>query len=144
MNLPTLSDIDPETGHTWDRGATGIGFEPEHIPVEFLHGFELWRFRIDADGVVVDFENADAHRRSSSSRPTNGPSADPCKASKRLATALGRRTCQAGTGAAMPLTSTAPRSRYSKRLPSSRRVLAAITTVSGSAKFCSRAARFGV
>ena len=78
---------------------------------------------------------ARAQRRSSrsisSSRPTSGVSAAPCKASKRLATALGRSTCQAGTGAAMPFTSTAPRSRYSKRSPTSRRVPAAITTVSG-------------
>src|SRR6516162_3788539 len=44
MNLPTLSDIDPETGHSWDLWATGIGFEPKHILVEFPHGFELWRF----------------------------------------------------------------------------------------------------
>ena len=44
----------------------------------------------------------------------------------------------------MPLTSTAPRSRYSNRSPTSRRVPAAMTTASGSARACSRAARFGV
>ena len=91
---------------------------------------------------------ARAQRRSSrsisSSRPTSRVSADPRNASNRLATALGRSTCQAGTGAAMPLTSTAPRSRYSKRSPTSRRVPAAMTTASGSARACSRAARFGV
>ena len=64
MNLSTLSDIDPETGHTWDLGAAGIGFEPEHILVEFLYSFELRRFRVYSDGMVVDFEYADAHRRS--------------------------------------------------------------------------------
>ena len=83
-------------------------------------------------------------RSISSSRPTSGVSADPRNASNRLATTLGRSTCQAGTGAAMPLTSTAPRSRYSKRSPTSRRVPAAMTTASGSARACRRAARFGV
>ena len=83
-------------------------------------------------------------RSISSSRPTSGVSADPRNASNRLSTALGRSTCHAGTGSAMPFSSTAPRSRYSKRSPTSRRVLAAITTVSGSAKACRRAARFGV
>ena len=83
-------------------------------------------------------------RSISSSRPISGVSADPRNASNRLATTLGRSTCQAGTGAAMPLTSTAPRSRYSKRSPTSRRVPAAITTASGSAKACRRAARLGV
>src|SRR6202040_3515983 len=43
-----------------------------------------------------------AQRRSSSSisssRPISGLSADPCNASNRLATALGRSTCQTGTG----------------------------------------------
>ena len=82
-------------------------------------------------------------RSISSSRPINGLSADPRNASNRLATTLGRSTCQAGTGAAMPLTSTVPRSRYSNRSPTSRRVPAAMTTVSGSARACSRAARFG-
>ena len=80
----------------------------------------------------------------SSSRPTSGVSADPRNASNRLTTALGRSTCHAGTGPAMPFTSTAPRSRYSKRSPTSRRVPAAITTAFGSARACSRAARFGV
>jgi len=47
------------------------------------------------------------------------------------------------TGGSDALTSTAPRSRTSKRLPTSRRVPAPITTVSGSARACSRAARLG-
>ncbi len=91
---------------------------------------------------------ARAQRRSSrsisSSRPTSRVKADPRKASNRLATTLGRSTCHTGTGAAMPFTSTAPRSRYSKRSPTSRCGPAAMTTVSGSARVCSRAARFGV
>ena len=41
-------------------------------------------------------------RSISSSRPTSGVSADPRNASNRLATTLGRSTCQAGTGPAMP------------------------------------------
>src|SRR5215471_5677326 len=65
-------------------------------------------------------------------------------ASNRLSTPLGRSTCQAGTGPAMPSTLTASRARYSNRSPTSRRVLAAITTVSGSAKACKPAARLGV
>jgi class 3 adenylate cyclase len=89
-----------------------------------------------------------AHPRSSrlisSSRPTSGPSNDPRNASNRLVTTLGRNTCQASTGSVMPLTSTGPISRYSKKSPASRRVRAAITTASGSAKACKRAARFGV
>src|SRR5215467_14633200 len=64
MNLPILSDIDPETWDTWDLGATGIGFEPKHVLVEFLRGFELRRFRVDPHGMVVDFKNANAHGRS--------------------------------------------------------------------------------
>src|SRR5215472_5282641 len=91
---------------------------------------------------------ARAQRRSnrsiSSSRPTSGLSADPRNASNRLSTALGRNTCQTRTGAAMPFTSTAPRSWYSKRSPTSRRVPAAMTTAPCSASACSRAARFGV
>src|ERR1700757_5255880 len=42
----------------------------------------------------------------------------------------------------MPLRSTAPRSRYSKRSPTSRRAPAAMTTASGSARACKRAARW--
>src|SRR5215468_2422254 len=80
----------------------------------------------------------------SSSRPTNGVSAEPRKASKRLSTALGRNTCHAGTGAAMPFTSTAPRSPYSNRSPSSRRVVGAMTTAFGSASLqaCRQVRRF--
>src|SRR5215831_18892162 len=66
----------------------------------------------------------------------------PCNASNRLATALGRSTCHAHTGPAIPLTSTAPSSRYSKRSPRSRRVLGPITTALGLARACNRAARF--
>jgi hypothetical protein len=83
-------------------------------------------------------------RSVSSSRPISRVSADPRNASNRLATLLGRSTCEAGTGLAMPFTSTAPRSRYSKRSRTSRRVLAAMTTASGSARVCRRAARLGV
>jgi hypothetical protein len=49
-----------------------------------------------------------------------------------------------GTGPAMPLSSLAPRSSSSKRLPSSLRVLSAMMTVFGSAIPCRRAASFGV
>jgi hypothetical protein len=62
-------------------------------------------------------------RSISSSRPTSRVSVDPCKASNRLSTTLGRITCQVGTGAAMPFTSTAPRSRYSKRSPTQRHLI---------------------
>jgi hypothetical protein len=55
-------------------------------------------------------------RSISSARPISGLSADPRNASNRLAKTLGRSTCQAGTGVAMPLTSTPPRSRYSKKI----------------------------
>jgi len=84
------------------------------------------------------------NRSTSSSRPISRLKAAPRNASKRLATLLGPSTCQAGTGAAIPFTSTVPRSRYSKRSATSRRVLAAITTVPASASVCNRAARFGV
>ena len=57
---------------------------------------------------------------------------------------LGRNAAQARTGPPMPLRSCAPRSSSSKRLPSSLRVLSAMTTVFGSAMPCRRAARFGV
>ena len=83
-------------------------------------------------------------RSISSSRPTSGVNADPRNASKRLATASGRSTCHAGTGASMPFTSTPPSSRYSKRSPTSRRVPGAMTTAPGSARVWSRPARFGV
>src|SRR5215472_4939396 len=73
----------------------------------------------------------------------NGVSANPRNASKRLATPLGCNTCQAGTGAAMPFTSTAPRSRYLKRSPTSRRVAAAITTAPGAAKACNPGGKVG-
>jgi hypothetical protein len=56
----------------------------------------------------------------------------------------GAAPARPASGAAMPLTSTAPRSRYSKRSPTNRRVPAAMTTASGSAKASKRAARFGV
>jgi len=54
------------------------------------------------------------HRRSSSSssssRPTSSVNPLPCRASKRLSTALGRSAAQARTGSAIPLRSLAPRS----------------------------------
>ena len=52
-----------------------------------------------------------------------------------------RSAAQARTGPAMPLRSCAPRSSSSKRLPTSLRVLSAITTLFGSAMPCKRAAR---
>jgi hypothetical protein len=61
VDLSALADIDPETGDAWDRRPTGIGIKAEHICVEFPHGFDLRRFGIDADGMVVDFQNANAH-----------------------------------------------------------------------------------
>jgi ABC-type uncharacterized transport system substrate-binding protein len=61
VNLAALADIDPETGHAGDRRATGIGFEAEHIRVEFACSFDLRRFGIDADGMVVDFEDTNGH-----------------------------------------------------------------------------------
>ena len=67
-----------------------------------------------------------------------------CSASKRLSTELDRSAAQARTGPAMPLRSLAPRSSSSNRLPSSRRVPSAMTTMFGSAMPCRRAARFGV
>ena len=45
---------------------------------------------------------------------------------------------------AMPFRSRAPRSSSSNRLPSSLRVLSAMTTLFGSASPCSLAAKFGV
>ena len=70
-------------------------------------------------------------RSISSPRPTSGVNTDPRNASNRLATTLARNTCEAGTRSARPLTSMAPRSRYSKRSPTSRRVPAAMTTAVG-------------
>ena len=68
----------------------------------------------------------------SSSRPTSGVVAVR-SASNRLSTELGRSAAQARTAPAMPLSSLAPRSSSSNRLPSSFRVLSAMTTVFGSA-----------
>src|SRR6266545_332290 len=68
---------------------------------------------------------------SSSSRPNSGVSLLSCCASKRRSTPLILSTCQAAIGSAQPLSATAPRSRYSKCPPVSRRVLAEITTASG-------------
>ncbi len=67
-----------------------------------------------------------------------------CSASKRLSTELARSAAQARAGPAMPLRSFGPRSSSSNRLPRSLRVPSAMTTVSGSAIACRRAARFGV
>jgi hypothetical protein len=79
----------------------------------------------------------------SSSRPTKGVVAVR-RASNRLSTVLAPVTCQTCTGSPKPLTETVPRSRYSNRPRVSRRVLAAITTVPGSASAWRRAARLGV
>ena len=79
----------------------------------------------------------------SSSRPTRVVRSLACSASKRLSTGLGRSAAHARAGPAMPLRSFAPRSRSSNRLPRSLRVPSAMTTMSGSAIACSRAARFG-
>jgi hypothetical protein len=57
-----------------------------------------------AIGAIGDLGD-NAIQCASSSRPTSWVSAAPRKASNRLAMTLGRNTCQAGTGAAMPLTS---------------------------------------
>jgi integrase len=82
-------------------------------------------------------------RSISSSRPIKGVVAVR-SASNRLSTSLARITCQAWTGDAKPLTSMLPRSRYSNRLASRRRVVGPITTLFGAAAACRRAARFGV
>ena len=89
-------------------------------------------------------ENRRSSSSNSSSRPTKGVSLVSCCASKRLSTELARSAAQARTGPVMPLRSLDPRSSSSKRLPTSRRVPSAMTTVFGSAIPCSRAARFGV
>ena len=81
---------------------------------------------------------------SSSSRPTSAVRPSACNASKRLSTEAGRSAAQALTGPTMPLKAFAPRSPSSKRLPTSFRVLFAITTLFGCAMPCSRAARLGV
>jgi hypothetical protein len=89
----------------------------------------------------------DQRRRSSSSsssRPTSSVRPLAWRASKRLSTEDGRNTVQACTVAAMPLSSCAPRSRSSNRLPTSFRVLSAMTTLFASAMACKRAARLGV
>ena len=59
-------------------------------------------------------------------------------------TPLGPSTCHAATGASNPFTWAVPRSRYSNRSPSSRRVASAMITPFAGAIACSRAARFGV
>jgi hypothetical protein len=88
-----------------------------------------------------------SHRRASSaissSRPTIGVVAMR-SASKRLSTMLGRSATKARMVPSMPLSSCGPRSSSSKRLPSSFRVLSAMTTMFGSAMLCNRAATFGV
>ena len=93
---------------------------------------------------VFAFVQRRSKSSSSSSRPTNLVNALPCSASKRLSTDAGRNAAQAFTGTPMPFSSCAPRSFRSKRLPSSFRVLSAITTISGWAMPGKRAAIFGV
>src|ERR1700751_5786854 len=67
------------------------------------------------DLAVACFGTQRRNRRSiSSSRTIIGVSWDPRNASNRLPMALGHKTCEAGTGAAMPLSSISPRSRHSK------------------------------
>ena len=81
----------------------------------------------------------------SSSRPTSGVRAEAeCSASNRLSIVLSPRTRHARTGSTKPFSSTIPSSSYSKIPLVSLCVFASITTLSGSAKVCSRAARFGV
>ncbi len=80
----------------------------------------------------------------SSARPTSGISEEARSASNRLSIELGRSGCQTGTASLKPRSSDDPRLRSSKRAPTSRRVAAEISTVSGSAAACRRAARFGV
>src|SRR6516164_8805864 len=63
MDLPAGAGIDPEAGHARDRGPAGIDIEAEHSFVEMLYGVELGLLRVDADRVVVDFENANGHRK---------------------------------------------------------------------------------
>ena len=61
-----------------------------------------------------------------------------------FSTDLARNAAQARPGPATPLRFCGPRSLTSNRPPNSLRVPSAITTLSGSAIACSRAARFGV
>ena len=57
-------------------------------------------------------------------------------AAKRFSTVLSPSTCQAGTGPGSPFNATAPRSLYSKRSPTSRRVVSATSTAFGGAICC--------
>ena len=79
----------------------------------------------------------------SSSRPTSGVPPER-RASKRLTAPLWPNTRQARCGSAKPASCCGPRSSRSNSPPICCRVLAAITSVFGAAKPCSRAARFGV
>ena len=65
-------------------------------------------------------------------------------ASNRVTFSISCMTAQAGTGALKPFNSCSPSAFSSKALPSSRRVDSETTIVSGSARACSREARFGV
>ncbi len=80
----------------------------------------------------------------SSSRPTSGVRLAERCASNRLSTSLWPSTCAISTGVADPLSATLPRSRYSKRAPTRRRVFFPITIWPGSAKACRRAASVSV
>jgi hypothetical protein len=71
-------------------------------------------------------------------------SAPACRASNRLTPTVSPRTRHASTEGGSPFSSLAPSAWQSNIPPTSRRVLAAITTSPGAATACSRAARFGV
>ena len=65
-------------------------------------------------------------------------------ASNRSSTTRSPITAKARTGASMPLSDAGPRSSSSNMPPTRRRVASEMTTLPGSARACSRAARFGV
>jgi Transposase IS116/IS110/IS902 family len=78
---------------------------------------------------------------SSSSRPTRAVSPAPWSASKRLSTGLARSAAQAFARPAMPLRSFGPRSSSSNRLPSSFRVLSAMTRLGNPLQTCRKVRR---
>src|SRR5580693_5976574 len=84
-----------------------------------------------------------SRRSSSSSRPTSGVASER-SASKRLNTPLSPTIRQARCASENPASACWPRSSISNRAPICRRVLSAMTSVSGAASPCSRAARFSV
>ena len=80
----------------------------------------------------------------SSSRPTSGVKPAVTATSKRLRAPLSTRTWYTSSGVEIPLRVWAPRSRHAKYPWTSRCVAALMTTVSGSAIPCTRAAMLGV